>query len=161
GVVIPLVLQVEEVHAGGGAVQQHLCEGEGGAKVDSLAIEARGERVEDTVAPRHEIEIVSEPAQEGLERVAMDIDRAGEEELAGKTKDARGVSGGCDVRDAPVGHAHGEPGLSAAAGVDEIGKEAHRRVDSTAPMRLAQYGGSSSAASPWRRLRPDHRARPR
>ena len=138
GVVVPLVLEIEEVHACGRAVQQHLREGEGGAEVNALAVEARGERVEYPIAPGHEIEVVSEPTQERLEGVAMDVDRAGEEEPAGETKCAGAVSGRRDVRDAPVGHVHGEPRLDAAAGIDEIGEEAHRRVDSTAPIPLAQ-----------------------
>src|SRR4029450_6110707 len=97
-VVVPLVLEVEEVPACGGAVQQHLREGEGGAEVNALAVEARGERVEYPIPPGHEIEVVSEPAQERLEGVAMDIDRTGKEELAGETKSAGDVAGRRDVR---------------------------------------------------------------
>jgi hypothetical protein len=43
GVLVPLVLEVEEVHARGGTVEQHLREGEGRPEVDALAIEAGGE----------------------------------------------------------------------------------------------------------------------
>ena len=68
----------------------------------------------------------------------MDVDRTGMEELAGEPKSAGDVAGRRDVRDAPVGHVHGEYGLDAAASIDEIGEEAHRRVDSTAPIPFAQ-----------------------
>src|SRR5215468_595308 len=107
-VVVALILEVEEVHAGGGAVQEHLREGEGGPEVDALAVEACRVRVEDAIAPRHEVEVVAEPAEQRLEGVAVRVHRAGQEERAGKASGSAGIRAWGERGDAPVAHVHGD-----------------------------------------------------
>ena len=71
--------------------------------------------------------------------MAVRVHRAGKQQRTGEASDAAGVRGRHERNDAPVGHVHGEARLHAAIDVDEIGQEAHRRVDSTAPLSCAQH----------------------
>ena len=77
GILVAFVLQVEKVDARRRPVQEHLGERERGADVDPIAIEARGEGIEHAVAPLHEVEVITEAAQQRLKGVAMRVDGAG------------------------------------------------------------------------------------
>ena len=113
-------------------MEQHLGEGERGAEIDAVAIEPRRVRVEHAVAPRHEVQIVAEPAQQRLERVAVRVDGAGEEGAAGQAHEIGGEGGvppgrreRADVDDAAVIDGDREAGLEPAVHEDEVGAEPH------------------------------------
>src|SRR6266849_10922671 len=114
-------------------MEEHLGEGKGRAEIDAVAVEPRRIGVEHAVAPRHEVEVVAEPAQERLEGVAVRVDGAGGEGLAGESHDARLALDRCGGSDPSVRDIEGKIRLEAAAGVDEIWKEMHRRGNSTPP----------------------------
>ena len=129
-VLVAVVLKVEEVHAGGGAVQQHLGEGERRAHVDPLAVQARGVGVEHAVAPGHEVEIVAQAAQQGLERVAVGVHGAGQEGLPGQPDDVGGRGGvgrgrRFDRGDAAVGDGDHVVAQCVSAREDHIRLQAH------------------------------------
>ena len=132
GIGIALIVEVEEVHAGRDAVDQHLGEGEGGAEVDALAVEARRVRIEHALAPRHEVEVVTESAQERLEGMAMGVDGAGKQRPAGQADDAgpSGLGAGRrrrDPGDPPVGDIHHARALEAPIDENEIGNQSGQR----------------------------------
>ena len=79
--------------------------------------------------------------------MAVCVHGAGQKERAGKASDSPSIRGRGECGDAPVGHVHREARLHAAIDVDEIGKEAHRRVDSTAPLSHAQHATVRGAAT--------------
>src|SRR5262249_53269846 len=132
-VVAAVVLQVEEVHARAGAVEQHLGEREGGAEIDAVAVEPRRVRVEHAVAPRHEVEVVTEPAEQRLEGVTVGVDGAGEERLPGEPHEVGGERGVAprgrerpDVDDATVLDGHRQVRHEAAIDEHQVRDEAHR-----------------------------------
>src|SRR5262245_54627997 len=84
GILVAAVVEIEKVNARGHAVAQHLRERERGAESDALAIEPLGEWIEHAVAPTGEVEIVTEPAQQRLERVAVRVDRAWQQRASGQ-----------------------------------------------------------------------------
>ena len=88
-------------------------------------------RVEHAVAPGHEVEVVAEAAQERLKRVAVRVDGAGQERLAGQALDVRGAAAGrrrrADVGDPAVGDGDRAPALEAAVDQDEVGSQARHR----------------------------------
>ena len=130
GIVVALVLEVEKIHAGGRAVEQHLSKSEGRAEIDAVAVEPCRVRIEHAVAPRHEVEVVTEPAQERLEAVTVRVDRARQERLSRELEGVR-LAGVRSDGDSPVRDVHAEARLEAATGIDEIGREAHQGRDST------------------------------
>jgi hypothetical protein len=79
GVLVPAVVQVEEVGHGRDAHASHLREVEPRAGPDRVAVEALRERIEDAVAPRHERQVVAVAAEEGLERVRVRVHRPGDD----------------------------------------------------------------------------------
>ena len=88
GVVVAVVLEVEEVDARRGAVAAASRRTRSRAQVDAVAVEAGRVRVEHAVAPGHEVEVVAEAAQQRLKGVAMRVDRAGQQGLAGQAHEA-------------------------------------------------------------------------
>ena len=74
-VLVPPVVQVEEIDGRRDARLGHLGEGEQRAGLDPLAVEPVREGVEDQVSPRHEPEVVAEPTEECLERVPVAVHR--------------------------------------------------------------------------------------
>ena len=138
GVVVALVLEVEEVDARGGAVPEHLGERERGAERDPAAVEPLGERVEHPLTPAGEVEVVAQPAQERLERVAMGVDGTGQERLAVE-RDVVGLG-------TPDRLERGDPALrerhrparhEAASGQDQVGDESQG------------HSGASQTVSSW------------
>ena len=78
-VLVPPVVEIEEVDGGGDAGPGHLGEVEQGAGLDRLAVEPLGEGIEHEVPPTHEPQVVPEPSQERLEAVAVAVDRPGQD----------------------------------------------------------------------------------
>ncbi len=76
-VLVPGIVEVEEIYGCGCTCEQGLCEGEQCARIDRLAVEVCGERIQNLVPPRLETKIVGEPLEEVLERVTVGVDRAG------------------------------------------------------------------------------------
>ena len=102
---------------------------------DAAPIEPCGERIEDTVPPGHEVEIVAEPAQERLERVAVGVDRAGKESLTGQpyvegARRADVVDGG----DMAAGDPDRAVRFPAGIRQDEIGEQPRRLGHAAHPV---------------------------
>ena len=135
GIVVALVLEIEEVHARGDAVEEHLGEGEGRAEIDAAAVETRRVGVEHAIAPGHEVEVVAEPAQERLEGVTVRVDGAGEERFPREPRDVRGrrVRGRAwaHVRDPTVSHRDDLVAEPTTLHNDDVGQESHQDGDSS------------------------------
>ena len=126
GVLVALVLEVEEVDAGRDAVQEHLCKREGGAERDRGAVEPLRERIEHAVAPAHEVEVVTEATQERLEGMAVGVDRTEQERLAREHHVARPVAVHVlDRGDAATLDHHHATRLPARVREDEVRDEPH------------------------------------
>ncbi len=73
------VVDVEEVDGGGDARPGHLGEVEHGPGLDGLSVQAFGEGIEHQVPPPGERQVVAEPSEQGLEGVAVAVDRPGQD----------------------------------------------------------------------------------
>ena len=88
-----VVTEVVHVREGGRAALQHLDRGEQGPPVDEVGGDERGLGGEDVVVePGHEGEVVGEAAQQRHRGVAVRVDQAGDDEVAGGV-DHRGAVG--------------------------------------------------------------------
>ena len=102
-----VVAEVVHVGEGGGPPLQHLDRGEQGPPVDEIGSDERGLGGKDVVVePRHEREIVGEAAQQRHGGVAVRVDQAGDDQMAGGVYDASGVG---------AGFARGDQGRDAVA----------------------------------------------
>ena len=72
---------------------QHLGKREGRADLDAPGAEPPRERIEDTVAPAHEVEVVPEPAKQGLEGMVVGVHTPGKNETAGEPEGLLGDAG--------------------------------------------------------------------
>ena len=138
GVLVALVLEVEEVDARGGAVPEHLGERERRAQRDPVAVEPLRERVEHAIAPAREVEVVTEAAQQRLEGVAVCVDGAGQERLA-RERDVAGLAAAdrLDRGDTASGQGHRLPRREAAFGQDQVWDEPQG------------HSGASQTVSSW------------
>ena len=106
---------------------EHLLgERELGAERDRAAVQALGERMQHPVAPTHEIEVVAEPTQERLERVAVSVDHPRHQRPAGQADVAR-LCGTHVVHgsDPAIGARDSAPVLPSRLGQNEISKKSH------------------------------------
>src|SRR6267143_5441973 len=133
-----LILKVEEIDAGGGAVPEHLGERERRAERDPAPVESLGERIQHAIPPAREVEVVTETAQERLEGVAVGVDGAGQERFA-RERDVAGLApaGGLDRGDPAAGQGDRLPRRPAALRQDQVGDESRA------------HSGASQTVSSW------------
>ena len=90
-----VVAEVVHIREGGRPALQHLHRGEQGAPVDEVGGDERGLGREDVVVePGHQREVVGEAAQQRHRRVAVRVDQAGDDEVAGSVDDGRAGGAG-------------------------------------------------------------------
>ena len=126
-VLVPAIVQVEEVDDGGDAGPRHLREVEQRPGADGLGVKALREWIQDAVAPPDEGPIVTEAPQQRLEGMSVAVDASGQDRdvapvlafVVGESfSEVRRLARGQDT--SPLHH-EAVPAVPAVVGEDEFG----------------------------------------